>query len=100
MSSNSLGMTITRYARSRRISTWKSGLHRALPAFPKPVGVGGGVRRIRYYDEQALDDYFKAIEGLEPTRGEIVRPVTIMHKFVTTKWLDGECRVGELAEDD
>jgi hypothetical protein len=69
--------SITEYARSRRISKWKAGLHRDLPAFPQPIGFGGGERRIRYYDIDALDEYFEAVKGLEPKKVDGSKPISL-----------------------
>jgi hypothetical protein len=72
------GVSITEYAASRRISKWKAGLHRDSPAFPQPIGFGGGARRIRYYNGKALDDYFAAVEGLEPRKADgSVKPTRV-----------------------
>ncbi|HIA64249.1 MAG TPA: hypothetical protein EYN93_15395 [Planctomycetaceae bacterium] len=88
------GTSITEYARSRHISKWKAGLHRSLPAFPQPVGFGGGERRIRYYDVDALDEYFEAVKGLEPKKVEgSMKPASLW-----TIWSQRP-RPGGLAED-
>jgi hypothetical protein len=72
------GVSITEYAASRRISKWKAGLHRDSPAFPQPIGFGGGERRIRYYNVKALDEYFEAVKGLEPRKDNgSVKPIPV-----------------------
>lgn len=112
--SNGPGMTISQYAGLRGISKWKAGLHRDLPSFPEPVDVGCGVRALRYYDAQTLDDYFTSIEGADAkyfefrekegglidTRagaGRMKVPDSLAHTFIFA-WTEGS-EPGQVAED-
>jgi hypothetical protein len=112
--SNGPGLTISQYAGTREISKWKAGIHRDLPAFPEPIDIRDGVRALRYYDVEELDDYFRSVEGadakyfvfrekeggLVDTRagaGRMKVPDSLAHTFIFN-WTE-ECGPGQIAED-
>lgn len=96
-----LGVSLNQYATARRISKWKVGIHRDTPNFPKFIGEGGGVRKIKYYNEKELERYFAAAEdcSLNKVKRTIVKPTTLRNKFITTNWtgmkLSKKCSLAE-----
>ena len=85
-----IGVSLTQYAKARKISKWKAGQHRDDNSsnFPKPIAIIGGMRRIHYYNEQELETYFTAAKGFENKAKEkdSVKSSTLLHKFITTDW--------------
>jgi hypothetical protein len=98
-----LGVSLNQYATARRISKWKAGVHRDTPNFPKFIGEGGGVRKIKYYNEKELEKYFADAEdcSLDRVKLNIIKLTAIRNEFITTNWtgikLSKRC---SLAEDD
>ena len=95
-----LGVSLSKYCKARKISNCKAVAHRDSPNFPKPIGVVGAHRRIKYYNEKELEVYFaNAGSSLNKVKRTIVKPTTLRNKFITTNWtgmkLSKKCSLAE-----
>ena len=85
-----LGITITQYAKEKKISKSKVRRHRSGNSsnFPKPVDIAGGMRKIHYYNKKDLDAYFAATKDSvkSSTRKTQLVDRTLLNTFITTNW--------------
>ena len=93
------GVTISRYLKNKGMSKYLT-VHVNYVGFPKPVEIVGGLRMLKYYNVVQLDNYFARLKTPNAPKLIKVKATTLMHKFITTKWVGQEIPTRcTLAED-